>query len=236
MSESGVEIIIRRKSDLNFIKPSGNLKYLLLILIILGLAFAFYKLLPGATTFALFSPPVEFNYTILAKATETFTDTGTEYLSFIEESGSKTITINSDTTAKLYIYDGKDLKEEMSFPISKGDTLGLNFEYFSNGGGSLKVYVNGNVVFRDLRLKLNGVQIQYEAISEKSFERTAVQEGSAKIPKNGKAIKITEVTAKPKAEKGKLGGVSYEVFVTGENIEAYVEDGFLYAKYVKKAE
>ncbi|OYT41394.1 hypothetical protein B6U80_01490, partial [Candidatus Pacearchaeota archaeon ex4484_26] len=84
------------------------------------------------------------------------------------------------------------------------------------------------------RTDIKGAELQYKAIIEHNEERTATQEGTAKVSRNGKEKKIIEVTATPEAEKeGELGKTTYDLATTNENVKLEVKDGFLYAQYVK---
>ena len=89
----------------------------------------------------------------------------------------------------------------------------------------------------DLRVTLEGVQLQYEASKVFNVERNATQEGQSKVSRNGKEKQIVEVTAAPKAEKaGELSAVTYEAKSNVASVVLEVRDGWLYAKYVEPAE
>jgi len=242
MAEEGrVEIIIRKQPSFNM--PSFNFastgkfwRYALVVLIILALGFGVYKFAPAATAFVLSGFGESFDYTITAKATETFKDIGQEDITFTETSGSKSVTMDSLTDLDLYLYNGDELVKETTFSAAKGNTVTLMFDYF-DGGGTVKVLVNGAKVFSDVRITMKGVQLKYEAVKEQTAERTAVQEGSAKVSRNGNVRKIIEVTAVPEKvrEDGTLGATSYTVTTNNEKVEGYVEDGWMYVKYKTEA-
>ncbi|MBU2497151.1 MAG: hypothetical protein KJ767_03775 [Nanoarchaeota archaeon] len=254
--ESRVEVIIRKKPDLD-LHPSGTpgvptvpssgsskrdfgkfFKILIIIAVIGVVGFGAYKLFPTATSFVLAGFGEKFDYTVTAKAVETFYDEGIKEVSIIEETDAKTQKVESDTVVKIFTYDGDDLKEETSFAASKDDSVRVEFDYFSGEGGSARIFVDGERVFSDLRLGLEGVQIQYEAIIEQKVERTAVQEGTARVARNGNERKIAEITVIPEAQKdGELSETTYEVTCTDENEEAHIDgyvgdDEFLYVKFV----
>ncbi len=196
-----------------------------------------YKGIPAATSFVLASTGTEFSYTVTAKATETYTDVGTNKIEFIEKSGTKSVTLDSPSTVELSLLVDGALKKETSFTANKGDVIGLNFEYFTDGGGSFKLFKNGIKLAGDLRITLEGTQIQYQSEKEFNVERTATQEGQSKVSRNGKEKQIVEVTAAPKAEKsGELSAVTYEAKSNVESIVLEVRNGWLYAKYVAPAE
>ncbi|HIH17378.1 MAG TPA: hypothetical protein HA282_03020 [Nanoarchaeota archaeon] len=226
--------------------PSGSgrssgakkgLKILALVVVLALVGFGLYKGIPAATSFVLASTGTEFSYTVTAKATETYTDVGKDKIEFIEKSGTKSITLDAPAAVELHLLVAGDLKKETSFTANKGDVIGVNFEYFTDGGGSFKLFKNGMKLAGDLRVTLEGVQLQYEASKVFNVERNATQEGQSKVSRNGKEKQIVEVTAAPKAEKaGELSAVTYEAKSNVASVVLEVRDGWLYAKYVEPAE
>ncbi len=245
--QSGVEVIIRKKSPFSTGASavgvpkvsSKGVKYFILLVIVLVIGFGVYKGFPAVTSFVATLGGTEFHYTVLATATETFTDESLEDITYTEVSGTKTVVIESETTVKLFIYYGDDLKEKSSFLASKGDSVKLVFEYFE-GGGSYTVHKNGIKacsLCSDLRSDIKGVQLQYEVIIEQNVERTASQKGESKISKNGKERQIVEVTAMPEAASGgELSEVTYEVTIGNPNVQGIVRDRWLYVSYVEDVE
>ena len=266
VDDKRVEIVIRKKPALGLIpeSPTGSapdnapasssnyvpirtgnnrnlIKILIILIILAAFGFGIYKFFPTATSFVLSGFGEKFDYTVTAKATETFYDKGIKEISIMEETNTKTQKIESDTTIKVFSYDGENLNEETTFQVSKDDLVRVEFDYFDGEGGSARVYTNGQKVYNDLRTDFSGIQLQYEAIIEQNEQRTMTQEGTARVSRNGKERKIAEITIVPEAKKdGELGEVTYDVEFTDENeqahIEGYVSEGFLFAKYVSDSE
>ena len=232
----GVEIIIRKKPAVSLGSLGDSVKkgskFIGILIVVLALGFGAYKFLPGLTSLVAGFGGEPFTFTITASATEKYFEGGIKDITFVETSASDSIKVSSPTTAKLLLYDGEDFTEKTSFYITPADSIRLSFEYL-DGGGSVLVLQNGQKIFSDIGLSIKGAQLKYEDIKEFEETRKVTQEGSGKVSRREESKQIVEVTATPEATKGgNLSIVSYEVTDDNANVKTWVENGWLYAKYV----